>query len=85
MAVPMILSSGPASITISVPQIHWAGTTATILTCLAVIIIAWRYGHKWDHRVHILLFLLVGFALTVTNAGAWTLAHIHNWTHGLFG
>lgn len=85
MAVPTILSSGPTSITIDVPQIHWASTGAEIITCLVLLVILWRYGSKWDHRLHLLLALFIGFALTATNAGAVALTHIHSWTHGLFG
>lgn len=85
MAVPTILSSGPASVTISIPQIHWESTGAEIITCLVILFLLWRYGSKWDHRVHLLFALFIGFALTASNAGAFITAHIHNWTHGLFG
>lgn len=81
----MTLADSSGSITITIPQIHWAGTSATIITCVLIIVVMWRWGKTWDHRVHILLALLIGIALTLTNAGAWALAHIHNWTNGLFG
>lgn len=79
------LGNGPGSITISVPQVHWATTTITIVVCVVLLVIMWAYGAKWSHRVHIFLSVLIGMALILTNAGAWALAHIHNWTGGLFG